>query len=49
LQGARRVVVGADEAKFEAGRFDAGFCVCDAEDDDLVATLLQTARERPLD
>ncbi len=45
LKRAERVVRCADELKVDAGGSDAGFCVGDAEDDDLVATLLQTPRE----
>jgi hypothetical protein len=44
LQGAKRVVFLADEAEFDAGGFDAGFGVRDAEDDYFVATLFQAPR-----
>jgi hypothetical protein len=43
-QGSQRVVGSADELEIDAGGFDARFGVCDAEDDDLVASLLQTPR-----
>ena len=45
LEGAGRVVVGADEVEFEAGGADAGFGVGDAEEDHFVAALLEVAGE----
>ena len=45
LEGAGRVVLVADEVEVDAGGADAGFGVGDAEEDDLVAALLEAAGE----
>ncbi len=46
LQGAGRVVLGADETEFDSGGSNASFRVGDAEDDDLVTALLKLFCER---
>ena len=46
LKGAGWVVLGADEAEFDAGGANAGLGVGDAEDDDFVAAPFELSGER---